>query len=510
MDFEEYKNSTDPNKVDTDGDGKNDFVEIIEYEDSSPWGIDGVAPNITKIEKNYEKKFGGFTGLKLIGVDVKLTIHCRDDFGLDWINVKLSGEGERRVYFDGNRNVVETFIFRSDNYAKVLWSGFKINITSSDINKNIGFKESEVKGIIKAAFDSLVGALLPFAKLLIELISKMCDWLYQLPKKMLETIINTATELKNIITSQISILVKPMVDAFSNDERSKGGLGFSWVDFIDTMCNFPFFIAMGLLSITVFIIEKVVDGVSCGAQAIALSILFIILGILINMLLSTPEAKKGIGSAFGAIADLFMQPLSSLGVSNHWRDHIKKGLVDCFSNILSAFGLNIQLNVKYDIEFVRSTKGELYQVDWEDELESYSYDTESFKKQSKTNPKKNFLFWKSLGWSLISVVLTTIAIGVLDQVKSNSIETIPEMFVGFSLLVAGLILEFYASFLSWKPKASNYMKAVEIGASISGSIFTMTTLILQVIRLFGDEVLYFIEYISQMIGLPFRQGEMSL
>jgi len=298
-DYSEFKNATDPTKEDTDGDGKSDYIEIEVYEDSSPWGIDGVPPNITKIEKDYKMRYGGWGGLKLVGVDVELTISCRDDFGIRWLKVHLDGVGEEIIHFNDALKVKHTFSFTTDNYARILWSGFDLNISASDRNNNVGFKESEVKGIIKAAFDALVGALLSFAKVLMELISKLCNWLYELPKKILDGIMHGIEKVKQGIQNVIDSIIKPIFDFIKNN---KGNIENAIEDFMDKLLHLSLFILVGSLMIALAVVEIIVMGVTFGATGIISAIVAIVLGILAAVLLACDETREAI---FGIVTDIY-------------------------------------------------------------------------------------------------------------------------------------------------------------------------------------------------------------
>jgi hypothetical protein len=305
-DFDEYKNVTDPDNVDTDGDGKNDEVELWDYEDSSPTGIDGIPPKITKLDKSYKIKWGGFLGVIPQGVQLELKVTVQDDFGVKWVNVKVKSLGEKRLYFDDEQKVTGTFKFdigvgQADRF---LYKGFKINVTACDRNENLGYKEAEMPGIINMILSALLGALKAFAKFITELVSGIINWILDAVKNIIYSPLNCILQVINSAATFIDNLISPLADILLG--RSEESLLGTVFELVDGLSSNPLFFAMILIDIVIGVISL-------------LSLPYInIFGVIITLVvdLSLPIILTVLGSALGGIfediAEIYTNPLIAI------------------------------------------------------------------------------------------------------------------------------------------------------------------------------------------------------
>ncbi|MDG6224045.1 MAG: hypothetical protein QCI82_00865 [Candidatus Thermoplasmatota archaeon] len=109
-DFDEYKNVTDPTKIDTDGDGKTDYEELNGDFNSSATGIDGEPPTIWKFDCQYKISFDRYLGIKIpSGLKVSIDIGVKDIFGLNYVAIYISGLPDVIKYCNNSVNISNTF-----------------------------------------------------------------------------------------------------------------------------------------------------------------------------------------------------------------------------------------------------------------------------------------------------------------------------------------------------------------------------------------------------------------
>jgi len=175
-DMYEYQNQTDPNKSDSDGDGKTDLQELTGDYNSSATGIDGEPPEIWKFDCYYEEKNWDLGIIKIPsgGLKVKIEVGVKDIFGIEYILVDITGLEDRILHTNNAQNVSYTFewsVNSVDKYKRVLFKGFKINVSAKDRNGNIGFKEDELPSIKDMVVSFFLGPLMNIVTIISEIVT---------------------------------------------------------------------------------------------------------------------------------------------------------------------------------------------------------------------------------------------------------------------------------------------------------------------------------------------------
>jgi len=255
-DYQEFQNCTDPTKADTDGDGKDDYVELTYDLGSSPTGIDGVPPTITDFSSDYEFKTytsGPWYDIKItMEYVVNVYISASDIFGLDWVNVHLDGVDDFIYYCSGEESINnKEFEFTLDvaQAARSLFGSIDVNITAMDVNGNLGFKEEEIPSFAEQMFDGLLGELKRFANFVGELFSTMYNWVLKSARivynNIIEPIISTVYSYISNIYKSFDKLILCIVDiVIYKKDISFEDILYKVIDFIYSIIG-PFIDLMG-------------------------------------------------------------------------------------------------------------------------------------------------------------------------------------------------------------------------------------------------------------------------
>lgn len=182
QDFDEYKNLTDPDNSDSDGDGKTDYEELYNDFNSSATGIDGEPPEIFDYDCKYKIKKERYGRIRIpCGLNVLMEVGVRDIFGIDNVEIKIGGLQDKRKDTDNDDNVTVEFKWSLSGvgkYKRAFCRGFKINVTATDRNGNVGFRNEKLDSIKDIVVSAFLGALSAIAKFITELISSLFDWIY--------------------------------------------------------------------------------------------------------------------------------------------------------------------------------------------------------------------------------------------------------------------------------------------------------------------------------------------
>ena len=218
-DFDEYKNTTDPNKDDTDGDGKNDYEELNNDFNSSATGIDGEPPEIFHYDCKYKIKKTKLAFVKVpSGLEVWMEVGARDIFGIDNIEIFISGLEDKKIYTDNDDNVTVEFewtLSGIDEYKRAFFDGFKINVTATDRNGNVGFRNEKLDSIKDIVVSAFLGPLLAIAKFIAELASGIFNWLNGFITNLFETVVQKIDEVLNIVLTFLNSIVEEVIQSIN-------------------------------------------------------------------------------------------------------------------------------------------------------------------------------------------------------------------------------------------------------------------------------------------------------
>ncbi len=293
-DYQEFTNTTNPNLEDSDGDGKTDIEELNNDFNSSPTGIDGVAPEIWGYDCTYEITYESYIGIKTPnGLKVRMKVGVPDIFGVSLIKIKIQGLEDQAVHTNNVVNTTQQFDWKIsgfDGYYRALFKGFKINITATDRNNNVGFRNEKLDSIKDIVVSAFLGPLISLAKMITELVSGIFTWLSDMVKNLFNSVISLIKNTINQFLSTIGEYIAEIINSFKaiidSGETSKGGLaelccgacccGGLMMAGIVAMVVMIGFITMGMLKTILnivhvilgaaaLIIYCIVSGVSFGA-----------------------------------------------------------------------------------------------------------------------------------------------------------------------------------------------------------------------------------------------------
>ena len=212
-DMYEYQNQTDPTEEDTDGDGKTDIQEITGDFDSSPTGIDGEPPEIWHYDCQYKISYTKVLLLKVpSGLEVWMEVGARDIFGLDNIEIFILGLENKKIFTNNEENVTVEFKWKLsgiDEYKRAFLDGFKINVTATDRNNNIGYRNEKLDSIKDIVVSAFLGALLA----IVDFIAELFNFLFDLIISLMEAIFTKALDL---FLKGLEILFNPVIDILVN------------------------------------------------------------------------------------------------------------------------------------------------------------------------------------------------------------------------------------------------------------------------------------------------------
>ncbi|RLF04688.1 MAG: hypothetical protein DRJ64_06600, partial [Thermoprotei archaeon] len=259
-DFEEFQNSSNPLLEDTDGDGIYDFEEgsgnCTMIEGSDPEIVGEIQAKFVFIKEGIIPK----------EIKIEVTVHVRDNAGLDHLEIKCQGAGTKQYVFKEEEQITVTTAdgvertftvavrdkevtvsgFKAD-YVGAFFTGYDIYVKVWDINgygvKGETHLDSVVQGIIKA----ILAALLAFIKAVMELASKVFEWIWDFIRGLLDPVVK-------VVSDAMSSIFKMLITAVSNflDTLEDGGEGL-----FDQINNMMLIIlALGIVVITISLVVR--------------------------------------------------------------------------------------------------------------------------------------------------------------------------------------------------------------------------------------------------------------
>jgi len=407
-DYQEYTNATNPNKSDSDGDGKTDEEEIEGDFNSTATGIDGEPPEIWQFECYYEEKYADLGLIKIPsgGLKVKVKVGVKDIFGISYINIAIRGLEDRRYNTGNIQNISHTFewsISSVDQYKRVLFKGFKINVSAKDRNGNIGFKKDDLPSISKMLVDFFIGSMKAISKFIKDLVSGIFTWIYDTVSNMINGIIQQIVKIKNEILNGIYSAIDPFVNYINTGMTDDSLLMDGINKLFSILFNSVFAIVVTSLFTAINVIAIIVAGVSFGTTEIVLLIIDLIITLISVLLL---VSNKNEDEPLFNIPKFFN---SFLGIKVDTSESSKGGFMDIIGNIM-VVALTI---CSYILIYFSSLElGGL--------LSSLNGGDPS---QFKWTGKSIGLFLLGLIFSLISIFFSIVALDSLNQAiqyKDNS------------------------------------------------------------------------------------------
>jgi len=292
-DFDEFQNSSNPLLLDTDSDKIPDFREDAGNLTMTSGGDPEI---VDKIEAFFTYHWKGITIEK---ITITVTVHVRDDAGLDYAKAKCEGAGGwkynslaetetveiitkdhliindnvKRVFKDVPvKEAVTVFEGYNADFTGAFLTGYDIEIEVGDVNgygvKGSSHLDSIAEGVIKA----IISALERFVKMVTELLASMFNWIWNFMKGLMDRVL------------------KPITDSIAHWQNS----------FIKTIYN-GFKGKSFHTSVAEFI-----DGFSTVFDALSIPIL--LFGILYSILFAINTALKVATAGLGAVLEEAVKP----------------------------------------------------------------------------------------------------------------------------------------------------------------------------------------------------------
>jgi hypothetical protein len=203
-DYNEFLNCADPTSTDTDGDlildnneGRGELTQI-----------EGKDPEIIKLDDagdrfflNIQKVCDDSNNPLNCHAAIKVTATVKDNAGLGWVSIHLSGQQKQVQYFSNaplQQDVAMTF---DCDWSKVIFSGWDVNITVADVNGNGNYTQTHVNSITEGIIKAIIDSWNSFIKEVKELASAALEWLYNAIKVLFKPIVD-----------KIQDILRPFVD----------------------------------------------------------------------------------------------------------------------------------------------------------------------------------------------------------------------------------------------------------------------------------------------------------
>jgi len=212
-DYEEFLNSSDPTKNDTDG----DHILDADEEAGALTQIEGKDPEIlkfsdgTQVHLKIEYVYDSIGHWLPVGLKLVATVKVRDNAGIDYVYIKISGQPGKKKYLENSPLEAEVKISFAFDWLRTLTVGFDVNVTVADVNGNGNCTETHIDGLIEGVIKALISAFWAFVEAVKEIASKVFDWIWDWIQGMIETVMKPIEEfiegiMKKIVDSIYTVL----------------------------------------------------------------------------------------------------------------------------------------------------------------------------------------------------------------------------------------------------------------------------------------------------------------
>jgi len=273
----EYENATHPNCSDTDGDGRTDIQELTGDEPTDPCGFDGSPPNLTDLEISMKKIQVEILGITVtIGHELHVKVRAKDNFGVAWVEFKIKGQGSEKVYLpSGTYNDTAAADFETD-WKKSLFTGYDLNISACDNNRNIGYLEKHIPSVLELVLEAILGALTALAEFIKELASAAINWIWEAFKSMAKAIVDP---IMDAMGPYLNTLCQKVDDGFPEYQANGEVSGETEEGITDAFFGPSFWIIFGMfivLSVMISIIKYFIPIFSWLLVAVLLLFLLVL------------------------------------------------------------------------------------------------------------------------------------------------------------------------------------------------------------------------------------------
>jgi len=216
-DYYEFENSSDPygsTGLDTDG----DHIPDAKEGQGELTQIEGKDPEILKFFGDRQIlmysvfKFDEWTHCIPVGIVQKVSVLVRDNAGLEYVYMKISGQAAKKklVTSSPNQELFVDIEFAMD-WARSFNDGYDVNVTVADCNGNGNMTLTHVDGAMEGAAKWFIGA----CKALVEAVKKLASAALEGLWKMIDDKMNKIFEpmmdnMQNIGQQLIDIISKSL------------------------------------------------------------------------------------------------------------------------------------------------------------------------------------------------------------------------------------------------------------------------------------------------------------
>lgn len=301
-------------EADSDGDGKTDLQELNGDYNSSATGIDGEPPEIWYYDCQYIITETELGLLKVpSGLEVWMIVGARDIFGIDNIEILISGLEDKLIHTNNDDNVtivMEWTLTGVDEYKRAFLNGFNINVTATDRNGNIGFRNENLDSIKDIVVSAFLGPLLAYIEFLKELASNIFNWIYDAVTLVFDTLINMVDVVIQTIKSFLMQYIGDLGEIRNYDDFCEV------MDPIFDFFNHPIMWVLFGLQLAVSIALMLINGVPL--VAIVSIVISLIMTILIIIFMSEDENDGMFGYLSSLVQSTFDDNLHKQEEESKW------------------------------------------------------------------------------------------------------------------------------------------------------------------------------------------------
>jgi hypothetical protein len=237
----------------------------------------------------------------------------------------INGLEDKKVYTDNDDNVTVEFewtLSGIDEYKRAFFDGFNINVTATDRNGNVGYKNDKLDSIKDIVISAFIGIMNTIGKIISNLASLFLDFLWS----VLECYINT-------IMTPYRLIAQPFVNELKNIQNFVDTFDLSdGLETIDGLLNAMF---LGLLDkFKPFLdimesIENLLKPILDAIKSAIQDIIDFISNLLFPAKSNSNEDDKGQNDISGGMQlSMLKGILSVIGIKLDW-NNVLDGVLEC-------------------------------------------------------------------------------------------------------------------------------------------------------------------------------------